>query len=93
MQADIRTGCTCLDETTRRCPVAGHPEEAPDTRPRYQLTSDDDGHWYVIPSAKVGRWLVWVAGAEADGGCDPPEWAVRVNGSPSRVTFPEFSVK
>jgi hypothetical protein len=48
---------------------------------RYRIVSDDDGHEYVIPCAKVGRWLAWLGTEDAQDGGDPPEFAVRINGS------------
>lgn len=58
----------------------------------YKIVSDDDGHWYVIPAAMAGRWLVWVVSEEAELG-RVPKWAKPINGSPSRVWFKEFTIR
>jgi hypothetical protein len=58
---------------------------------RYQLVRDDDGHWYVIPTAKVGRWLAWLGSSDAEDGI-APDWAKEVGGSPSLVKFKEYEI-
>lgn len=71
----------------------------------YVLTTDDDGHWYVIPADKQGDWWKWVEYStkfwdnqlyldnpdlEAP---DVPDWADEVGGAPSLVTFREYTIR
>lgn len=68
---------------------------------RFMLTSDDDGHWYIIPADERRAFDKWVRDTgrywedpdamEYPG--DQPEWARAVGGSVSLVTFenPEIS--
>lgn len=52
------------------------------------LVQDNDSHWYVIPRDKQAEFDEWT---ELDGddeaAWDEPEWADRVGGSPTLVTF------
>lgn len=52
------------------------------------LVPDDDCHWYVIPAAMRGRWEVWCGSADDN----PPDYAVRIGGSPSLVEFTEYRI-
>lgn len=65
------------------------------------LTTDGDGHWYVIPADKhreasayfeaVGKF--W-EDLEAEGDEPPcPEWIERIGGSPSQVRFTGYRVE
>ena len=58
----------------------------------YQIVNDDDGHWYVIPAARAGRWLAWLTSENAELG-RIPEWAEPINGGPSRVLFKEYEIR
>lgn len=60
---------------------------------RYRLTSDDDGHWFVIPADKKLEWNQYVENiAKASDwkfeGTFPekPEWAEQID-QPYRLTF------
>lgn len=67
---------------------------------KHILTTDGDSHWYVIPAGKVDEWNAWCDAIgryweERDYSSDPPdmpEWAVEVNGSPSKVLFGEYKI-
>lgn len=56
----------------------------------YRLTTDNDSHWYVIPVAKGDEWESFL-----DDRDDPeaPEWAVRIGGSPSLVSFEHYFIE
>jgi len=61
------------------------------TNMRYRLTSDDDGHDYVIPSDKLGEWRKYLdsfykAADNWEETPDEPTWAARIDGS-SNITF------
>jgi hypothetical protein len=57
-------------------------------RMRFCLDRDNDGHWYIIPADKVKAWAVFLSIPEDDErSWDVPDWAQRINGSPSRITF------
>jgi hypothetical protein len=58
------------------------------------LTSDDSGHWYVIPANRQMEFCAWVESFEDDGdGTDQPAWAERVGGAPSLVEFQEYKIR
>jgi len=57
----------------------------------YHLTTDDDGHFYVIPLDKQDEWVAWNESENAIFG-DPPDWADPVGGSPGLVVFPEYDI-
>ena len=52
---------------------------------RYIFVSDDSGHWYYIPLEYRLYWNVidW----EDESSWELPEWAVRLNGDVSLVSF------
>jgi hypothetical protein len=51
---------------------------------RYFLGRDDDGHWYLVDAGKREEWETWVEDPDA---WATPEFARRLGGSPSWVTF------
>ncbi len=65
----------------------------------FRLQSDDDGHWYVVPTAKSQEWSDWLEADTAywknlsdDTQIDAPEfpaWAVRID-SPYTIVFPAY---
>jgi len=52
-------------------------------RNRYYLDTDCSGHWYIIPVVRYDEFVKWVESEEPN----TPEYAIAVNGSPTRVTF------
>ncbi len=56
----------------------------------YILTSDDDGHWYVIPADKLREFGEAVSAFDDTG--DIPDWADPVGGSPCRVKFKGYRI-
>lgn len=61
---------------------------------RHILTMDNDGHWYVIPSAKREEWGAWLdIPSDDERAWDSPDFAKAVGGAPCLVTFadPEIS--
>lgn len=56
----------------------------------FTLVQDEDCHWYVIPFANLYQFIDWINDIEDP---VPPEWAVSVNGAPSRVKFKSFEIK
>ncbi len=58
---------------------------------RYRLTSDNDGHHFIIPADLMNEWEKHLTAfyKVSDAGEETPEepvWAVAI-GNPSRVTF------
>lgn len=58
---------------------------------RYRLTSDDDGHDFIIPADKLSEWHEYLkafykASDAYEETPDEPKWAVQINGS-SCITF------
>lgn len=58
---------------------------------RYRLTSDDDGHDYIIPADKLQEWRKYLesfykASDNWKETPDEPSWATRIDGS-SNITF------
>jgi hypothetical protein len=55
------------------------------------LTTDDSGHWYVVPLDKTKEWQDWV---DMDGNIpeswDAPTWAYEVGGCPSKIIFKDW---
>lgn len=56
----------------------------------YCFESDRDGHFYVIPVARMRDWTTWLDSDDAQYGAEP-EWADRIGGSPSLITFPSYT--
>lgn len=55
---------------------------------RFFLDRDSSGHWYLIPAANREDWDFWSNLDEDDErSWDPPDFARRIAGSPSWVTF------
>jgi hypothetical protein len=56
---------------------------------RYFLDSDDDGHWFVIPTSSRKAWEMWRNLPDTDeNSWNTPDYAQPVGGSPSAlVTF------
>lgn len=55
----------------------------------YFLSSDDDGHWYLVKVEARQAWETWRDGGDVD---DPTSWSVPdyatfLGGSPSQVEF------
>lgn len=59
------------------------------SKERYSLTTDGDGHWYVVPLRKMQRFNKLLAEGEKDEWCEFinefGEYAV--GGSPTLVSF------
>lgn len=55
---------------------------------RFFLSQDDSCHWYIVRAEHRSEWDAWV---DQLGGDDPdfdtPDYAQRIGGSPSVVTF------
>lgn len=59
----------------------------------FYLVSDDDGHWYVIPSSKEGAWREWRdIPSDDERAWEPPEFAEYINGPPSNVKFTGYRI-
>lgn len=56
---------------------------------RYLLTQDDDCHWYVIPADKQDEFDDFIYGDDHN---EWPDWAHRVGGAPSMVTFTDVEI-
>jgi hypothetical protein len=58
------------------------------TAKRFFLSSDNDGHWYLVPVEILPEWDRWCnLDADDEASWTPPEGAQRIGGSPSRVSF------
>ena len=55
----------------------------------YCFESDEDGHFYVIPIARMKAWSEWLRSEDADDGVEPI-WAHCVGGNPSLISFPDY---
>lgn len=55
---------------------------------RYFLSTDGDGHWYLVPDAHRAEWQEW---ADLDGdderAWEPPDYAKPLGGGPQGITF------
>lgn len=59
----------------------------------YFLSSDNDGHWYVIPIDKEEEWSEFMDLDEDDiASWDVPEWADAIGGAPSLVRFTDYKI-
>lgn len=56
----------------------------------YIFESDEDGHFYVIPKARLADWAAWLRSEDASDGIEPG-WADIVGGNPSLISFSEYS--
>lgn len=55
---------------------------------RFFLDRDRSCHWYIVPVGRRTEWEEWCDLEEYDErSWDPPEFARRLAGSPSWVTF------
>jgi hypothetical protein len=58
---------------------------------KYMLITDDDGHWYIIPSLKGNDWYTFLEDPEMPYKA-LPSWAKPVGGSYALVTFDEYHI-
>jgi hypothetical protein len=56
----------------------------------YVFESDGDGHFYVIPAARMKDWAVWIDSQDAQDGIEP-DWADIVGGNPSLISFSDYT--
>jgi hypothetical protein len=57
----------------------------------YQLVSDNDEHWYVIPTEHDREWADFLdIDSDDERSWTVPEWACPVGGSPSLVIFDSY---
>ncbi len=57
---------------------------------RYFLAQDQSTHWYLVPAERRQDWDAWCNLDEDDAASwERPDWASRLDGDPSRVTFAE----
>jgi hypothetical protein len=55
---------------------------------RYFLNTDNDSHWYLIPTEKREEWENWCELPEGDeNSWNVPEWAEALGGAPNQVEF------
>ena len=60
---------------------------------KYTLTTDNDGHWYVIPVDKHKEWNTWLnIDPDDERSWDAPDFAKSVGGAPSLVTFDSYEI-
>lgn len=51
---------------------------------RFFLGQDNDSHWYIVPADNRDEWEAFLDDDEAD---SVPDFAERLNGHPSQLTF------
>lgn len=57
------------------------------------LSQDSDCHWYVVPEENTEEWYQWAElDSEDERSWTPPEFAIRLGGSPSRVIFKHWRI-
>ena len=57
-------------------------------RDRFFLDMDSSFHWYLVPVCRRAEWEAWNAlDDDNEAGWVAPDYANRLNGSVSRVTF------
>lgn len=55
---------------------------------RFYLTTDNDGHWFIVPVSKQDEWTAWCELDQDDPSAwKYPEFAEGIGGSPTLVTF------
>jgi hypothetical protein len=60
----------------------------------YCITSDNDGHNYVIPVDKMSDWHEWCdIDSEDERSWEAPEWAKSIGGCPSLVVFKDYRIE
>lgn len=63
-------------------------------RSPYIITSDNDGHHYVIPKACEDKWSKWLdIPSDDERSWDVPDYAEAVGGSPTLVSFPSYDIR
>jgi len=61
----------------------------------FVLVTDNDSHWYVIPSARQEHWDAQASNdfTGEEGPDEIPDYADQVGGSPSLVVFDSYSIE
>lgn len=63
-------------------------KEAKPSPERFFLSTDGDGHWFIVPVAKRDEWYEWAnIDSDDERSWESPEFAQPVGGSPSMVSF------
>jgi len=63
------------------------------TKDRYFLSKDNSGHWYLVQADKRKKWEAWCDLDEDDErSWEAPEFARRIDGHPSLVTFSDIQL-
>lgn len=74
--------------------MSKHLVDLPFPDKRFFLAQDNDCHWYVIPEENRKDWERWVdLDQEDEDSWTVPPFAIRVNGSASRVTFTNYQLR
>ena len=60
---------------------------------RYRLMEDNDGHWYIIPAAKVEEFWAWIKAMEDHGDMNNAHGFIPLGGSPHSVTFTDWQTE
>lgn len=69
----------------------------------YCITSDDDGHDYIVPANHLNEWHRWVENASDYWRCgskrpdnepvpELPLWAIEIDGSISNIRFSSYHI-
>jgi crotonobetainyl-CoA:carnitine CoA-transferase CaiB-like acyl-CoA transferase len=60
---------------------------------RHMLVTDNDGHWYVIPTQDEQQWQEFCQiPSDDERSWDAPKFALAVGGSPSLVKFSDPTI-
>ena len=79
----VSTAIARLRDALRRLDDVGRDDAGP-----FALVSDNDGHWYVVPVARLSEWNTWCEiPSDDERAWDAPDYARRVGGAPSLVSF------
>jgi len=58
--------------------------------PRYFFAQDSSSHWYLVDADRRAEWDAWADLPEEDENAwEPPDFAQRLDGHPSQITFTE----
>jgi hypothetical protein len=59
-------------------------------RQKYILTTDNDCHWYLIPTEKYDQWNTWLESEDEETCWNVPSFAKAVDG-PHSIIIHEYS--
>lgn len=63
---------------------------------RFFLSMDNDSLWFIIPVSRQKDWEDWTdlpEDSEEAWSAPTPTWAKQIGGSPTRVTFTDWTIE